>query len=85
MFAKANPKAAMLINWKMYPQVVPKNVPFLPALNQALQVFEAYLSYIGPSDGKYGFMPPTEMDELRPVPRGVRPGHSDRLVHELAG
>ena len=58
VFAKANPKAAMLINWNMYPQVVPKNVPFNTALNQALQVFKAYLSYIGPSDGKYGFMPP---------------------------
>ena len=61
VFAKANPRAAMLINWHMYPQSVPKNVPFDTALNSALQVFEAYLSYIGPSDGNYGFMPPSEM------------------------
>jgi NitT/TauT family transport system substrate-binding protein len=61
VFAKANPKAAMLINWKMYPQDIPKNVPFATALNQALQVFQAYLSYIGPSNGKYGYMPPAEM------------------------
>jgi ABC-type nitrate/sulfonate/bicarbonate transport system substrate-binding protein len=61
VFSKANPRAAMLINWKMYPQVVPKNVPFNTALSQAIQVFTAYLSYIGPSDGKYGFMPPSEM------------------------
>ena len=61
VFAKANPRAAMLINWKMYPQSVPTNVPFNTALNQAIAVFTAYLSYITPSDGKYGFMPPTEM------------------------
>jgi ABC-type nitrate/sulfonate/bicarbonate transport system substrate-binding protein len=61
VFAKANPRAAMLINWHMYPQSVPKNVPLNTALNQALQVFQAYLSYIGPSDGQYGFMPPAEM------------------------
>jgi NitT/TauT family transport system substrate-binding protein len=61
VFAKANPRAAMLINWHMYPQSVPKNVPFNTALNQALQVFKAYLAYIGPSDGKYGYMPPSEM------------------------
>ena len=61
VFSKANPRAAMLINWKMYPQDVPKNVPFNTALNQAIQVFTAYLSYIGPSDGKYGYMPASEM------------------------
>lgn len=61
VFAKANPRAAMLINWHMYPQDIPKNVPFNTALNQALQVFTAYLSYIGPNAGKYGYMPPAEM------------------------
>jgi NitT/TauT family transport system substrate-binding protein len=61
VFSEANPRAAMLINWKMYPQDVPKNVPFNTALNHAIQVFTAYLSYIGSSDGKYGYMPPSEM------------------------
>jgi NitT/TauT family transport system substrate-binding protein len=61
VFAKANPRAAMLINWHMYPQSVPKNVPLDAALNSALQIFTAYLSYIGPSNGKYGYMPPAEM------------------------
>jgi NitT/TauT family transport system substrate-binding protein len=62
VFAEANPRAAMLINWHMYPQSVPKNVPFNTALNSALQVFKAYLAYIGPSDGQYGYMPPSEME-----------------------
>jgi NitT/TauT family transport system substrate-binding protein len=61
VFAEANPRAAMLVNWHMYPESVPKNVPFNTALNSALQVFKSYLSYIGPSDGKFGFMPAQEM------------------------
>jgi NitT/TauT family transport system substrate-binding protein len=61
VFSKANPRAAMLINWHMYPQSIPKNVPFNQALNSAISVFTKYLAYIGPLNGEYGYMPAKEM------------------------
>ncbi len=61
VFSKANPRAAMLINWHMYPDAVPKNVPFEQALNSAISTYTAYLSYITERDGKWGYMPPDLM------------------------
>jgi NitT/TauT family transport system substrate-binding protein len=61
VFSEANPTAAMLINWHMYPDAVPKNVPFQQALDTAVTTFKAYLSYITPLNGKWGYMPPDKM------------------------
>jgi NitT/TauT family transport system substrate-binding protein len=62
VFSKANPRAAMLINWHMYPDAVPKNVPFDQALNSAVETYKAYLDYITERDGKWGYMPPNLID-----------------------
>lgn len=62
VFSKANPRAAMLINWHMYPDAVPKNVPFEQALNSAVNTYKAYLDYITERDGKWGYMPPNLMN-----------------------
>ncbi|WP_432837955.1 ABC transporter substrate-binding protein [Dactylosporangium sp. CA-092794] len=62
VFSKANPQAAMLINWKMYPDAVPKNVPVEQALAAAVDVYKAYLDYITVRDGKWGYMPPDLME-----------------------
>jgi NitT/TauT family transport system substrate-binding protein len=62
VFSKANPRAAMLINWHMYPDAVPKNVPFEQALNSAVTTYKAYLDYITERDGKWGYMPPELID-----------------------
>jgi hypothetical protein len=45
----------------MYPDAVPKNVPFEQALNSAISTYTAYLSYITERDGKWGYMPPDLM------------------------
>lgn len=58
VFSKANPRAAMLINWHMFPDAVPKNVPFEQALDTAVDTYKAYLGYITERDGKWGYMPP---------------------------
>lgn len=62
VFSKANPRAAMLINWHMYPDAVPRNVPFEQALDQAVKTYTAYLNYINPLNGKWGYMPPDKME-----------------------
>jgi NitT/TauT family transport system substrate-binding protein len=62
VFSKANPRAAMLINWHMFPNAVPKNVPFEQALKTAVDTYTAYLSYITERDGKWGYMPPNLID-----------------------
>jgi NitT/TauT family transport system substrate-binding protein len=62
VFSKANPRAAMLINWHMFPDAVPKNVPFEQALNSAVTTYKAYLDYITERDGKWGYMPPNLID-----------------------
>jgi NitT/TauT family transport system substrate-binding protein len=61
VFSKANPRAAMLINWHMFPDAVPKNVPFEQALKSAVDTYTAYLDYITERDGKWGYMPPNLM------------------------
>jgi ABC-type nitrate/sulfonate/bicarbonate transport system substrate-binding protein len=73
VFSKANPRAAMLINWHMYPDAVPKNVPFEQALDSAISTYTAYLSYITERDGKWGYMPPDLMQNYAKfLPGGVR-------------
>jgi len=62
VFSKANPTAAMLVNWHMFPDAIPTNVPFDEALKTAVDNYTAYLSYIDPLDGKWGYMPPDKMD-----------------------
>jgi NitT/TauT family transport system substrate-binding protein len=61
VFSKANPRAAMLINWHMFPDAIPKNVPFEQALQSAITTYTAYLDYITERDGKWGYMPPDLM------------------------
>jgi hypothetical protein len=61
VFSQANPEAAMLVNWHMFPDAIPTNVPFDEALQAAVDNYKAYLSYIGPLDGKWGYMPPDKM------------------------
>lgn len=61
VFSKANPRAAMLVNWHMFPEAVPKNVPFEQALQTAVDTYTAYLDYITERDGKWGYMPPNLM------------------------
>jgi NitT/TauT family transport system substrate-binding protein len=57
VFSKANPRAAMLINWHMFPDAIPKNVPFDQALQSAITTYKAYLDYITERNGKWGYMP----------------------------
>jgi hypothetical protein len=54
---KANPKAGMQVNWHMFPDAVPTNVPYDQALQAAVDNNIAYMSYINKQDGKWGFMP----------------------------
>jgi NitT/TauT family transport system substrate-binding protein len=61
VFSKANPRAAMLINWHMFPEAIPKNVPLEQALQSAITTYTAYLDYITERDGKWGYMPPDLM------------------------
>jgi hypothetical protein len=47
----------MLINWHMFPDAIPKNVPFDQALQSAITTYKAYLDYITERNGKWGYMP----------------------------
>jgi NitT/TauT family transport system substrate-binding protein len=62
VFSKTNPEAAMLVNWKMYPEAKPKGVSDADALKQAVDNYKNYLSYIEKEEGKWGYMPPARMD-----------------------
>jgi NitT/TauT family transport system substrate-binding protein len=57
VFSKANPQTAMLVNWHMFPDAVPTNVPFDQALKSAVDNYTAYMSYINKQNGKWGYMP----------------------------
>jgi NitT/TauT family transport system substrate-binding protein len=57
VFSKANPKAGIQVNWHMFPDAIPTNVSYDQALQTAVDNYTAYLSYINPSDGKWGFLP----------------------------
>ncbi len=61
VFSKENPEAAMLINWKMYPESKPKGVSEEQALRDAVKIYTDYLSYIDKLEGKWGYMPPDKI------------------------
>jgi NitT/TauT family transport system substrate-binding protein len=61
VFSKANPEAAMLVNWKMYPEAKPKGIAEADALKQAVDTYKTNLDYIEKMEGKWGYMPPEKM------------------------
>src|SRR5262249_7242424 len=42
VFSKANPEAAILVNWHMFPDAIPTNVSFDEALKAAVDNYTAY-------------------------------------------